>query len=239
MQWIELDSGRAKAQALMDKDLELLLALEKEAKPILHFYEWEGPSATHGYFVDPKDFFHLQEVGKKGLSLARRPTGGGIIFHIWDFAFSVLVPSSSPAFSQNTLENYAFINQAVLEAVKAFHQKMDTMEIIPEDLPSQEETCRYFCMAKPTKYDVVFQQKKIAGAAQRKTRFGYLHQGSISLCMPDKEYLEAVLLPDTKVIDSMFAYSFPLLGKDPTEQDLADGRLKMKELLKKFITRDE
>ncbi len=238
MEWCIVDSGKAPAQQLMDRDSEFLFSLEKDPKPILHLYDWEGDSATYGYFVDPKDFLDLQAAKKRGLHLGRRPTGGGIIFHIWDFAFSVLVPASHPRFSQNTLENYGFVNERVLKAAQSLIPGQAAMEIIPEDLPSWEEKSRFFCMAKPTKYDVVLQGKKIAGAAQRKTKYGYVHQGSVSLCMPDREYLETVLLPGSQVIESMFSCTFPLLGKEATRQDLLDGRRKLKELLKTTITRD-
>jgi lipoate-protein ligase A len=68
-------------------------------------------------------------------------------------------------------------------------------------------------MAKPTKYDVMWEDKKIAGAAQRKTRKGFLHQGTIALVNPNREYLEQILLPGTKVREAMLAHTCPLLGK--------------------------
>jgi lipoate-protein ligase A len=49
-------------------------------------------------------------------------------------------------------------------------------------------------MARPTKYDVMLQGRKIAGAAQRKTKAGFLHQGTIALLCPDPELLGAVEL---------------------------------------------
>ena len=79
-----------------------------------------GDSATFGYFVNPGKFLDLDHVREKGLNLARRPTGGGIIFHLWDMAFSVIVPAHCPEFSMNTLDNYAFVNCVVLEAVGEF-----------------------------------------------------------------------------------------------------------------------
>ena len=59
----------------------------------------------------------LKALEASGLHLARRPTGGGIIFHLTDFAFSVLIPANHPSFSQNTLENYALVNRPVAFAI--------------------------------------------------------------------------------------------------------------------------
>src|ERR1700693_5336560 len=107
MHWKILDTGTRSAEENMQIDARLLEELEDTA--ILHFYDWESPSATYGYFLDPKDFIDLEHAKKRGLDLGRRSTGGGIVFHIWDMAFSVLVPSKASVFSENTLENYFFI----------------------------------------------------------------------------------------------------------------------------------
>src|SRR5690242_16384610 len=104
MDWQILDTGVAPAEKNMAFDAELLENLG--GQPILHFYEWERPSISYGYFIQPSKFLNLNNIKKQGIDLARRPTGGGIVFHLWDMAFSVLVPASSPHFSLNTLENY-------------------------------------------------------------------------------------------------------------------------------------
>ena len=114
-----LDTGTRSAQANMDLDATLLEELEE---PLLHFYDWEGEAATHGYFIQPEKFLNLKRVKAHKLSLARRPTGGGIVFHNCDLAFSVLIPATHPSFSTNPLDNYAFINRRVVEAIAAFCQ---------------------------------------------------------------------------------------------------------------------
>src|SRR5579872_4776074 len=96
-----LDTGVNEADVNMAIDAELLESLESRREPLLHLYEWKDRSATYGYFVKPEEYLDLAAVKRRGLNLARRPTGGGIIFHEWDLAFSVLVPEKSPFFSLN------------------------------------------------------------------------------------------------------------------------------------------
>jgi lipoate---protein ligase len=231
-----VDTGIHSASWIMQKDQDLLNSLELSKKPILHLYEWEGPSATYGHFLHPEEFFTQEALAGKMISLAKRPTGGGIIFHLWDFAFSVLIPASHSLFSQNTLENYQTVNRCVLSSAEEFlHQT--GCSLTPEDGISCGKS-KHFCMAKPTKYDVMLQGKKIAGAAQRKTKSGLLHQGSISLCLPSKDFLLSVLQPDMSVIDSMFSHTFPLLGHKASIEDLIKGKKQIKELLIKHITKD-
>lgn len=236
MQWDVLETPPSSAEAIMSKDAFLLDRLKTEERPILHLYEWQGDSATFGYFTDPAKFLKLDRATKRGLDLARRPTGGGIVFHIWDLAFSVLVPANCPFFSMNTLENYAFVNRAVLNAVGEFlNIEFKNLSLTPDDAPEMDVSCRKFCMAKPTKYDLMLEGRKIAGAAQRKQRFGYLHQGTIALTMPPPDYLYDILQPETKVLEAIYANTYPLLGNYATGGDIDDARKKLRELLKKYL----
>lgn len=234
MDWKIIETGPHFATEIMQKDRDLLDSLAGEKSPILHFYEWKTPSVTYGHFLDPLKFFSMEGVEKEGISLARRPTGGGIIFHLWDFAFSALVPAADKAFSQNTLENYAYINEGVLSAVQDFLQIRSGIELTPQDGDLMGIGSQHFCMAKPTKYDVMVHGKKVAGAAQRKTKSGFLHQGSISLMMPCPKILETVLLPDLSVLEAMKFFTYPLLRK---EDNLSSARLQIKQLLQQHLTK--
>jgi lipoate---protein ligase len=237
MEWEILDTGSASAEAIMRKDAALLESLSSRCAPILHFYQWEGDSATYGHFVRPYDFLDLEKVKKRGLQLARRPTGGGIVFHAWDLAFSVLVPMSCPFFSMNTLENYALVNNAVLCAVRKFLKEKAELQLTPSDSFELDSDCRRFCMAKPTKYDVMLGARKIAGAAQRRQKGGFLHQGTIALTMPPEDYLRDVLLSGTRVLEAMQAHTFPLLGMAASQEELAQARCHLRELLKESFNK--
>jgi len=229
MGWNILETKATSASANMALDAQLLENLGGQEKPILHLYEWERESATFGYFIKPEELLNLEEAEKRGIDLARRPTGGGVVFHVWDLAFSVLVPSKSPLFSTNTLDNYNLVNRVVKEVVQEFIGQ--EMNLTPDDAPFQDQICTHFCMARPTKYDVMLEGKKIAGAAQRKTKDGFLHQGTIALMRPDEELLTA-LLPSAAVREAMMQTTFPLL-KDP--RDLREGRQELCEHLKRHF----
>lgn len=231
--WNVLDTGMQSAESNMQLDAQLLQNLDQHTLPILHFYDWERDSATYGHFIAPKDYLNLDAVQKKDLHLAKRPTGGGIVFHLWDLAFSVLIPAKHPYFSESTLDNYAFVNNAVLAAVSEFLSGRP--ELIPCNAEAFDSSCTRFCMAQPTKYDVVLQGKKIAGAAQRKTKKGFLHQGTIALKMPSEQYLREVLKEETKVLEAIQAHTFPLLQED---DDLTEGRNLLKQTLEKYMTQE-
>lgn len=194
-------SGVGDAQDNMDEDARLLSEMAGAVDPIIHLYRWKGHSATYGIFVDPFSLLNRQAVELYGLSLGKRPTGGGVTFHQWDLAFSVLVPASHGAYSINTLDNYAFVNQAVVRTVRQFKAKFP--RLLQEESLDVSSVIKQFCMAKPTRYDVIDQGRKIGGAAQRRTRYGFLHQGSIFLVPPDMDQLAALLSEFPEVCDAM------------------------------------
>lgn len=157
----------------------------EDPKPCLRFYEWNGPSATYGYFLNPSDYFKTDS----DLGLARRPTGGGVILHVDDLAFSIIVPASHPFYALNSLHSYQMINSLVLQAIQKVIPSKELY--LQEDLP--EAPRGGFCMAKATKYDLLHDGKKVGGAAQRKTKKGLLHQCSLCLEMPAPAILAQLL----------------------------------------------
>lgn len=235
MDWKYLDTGKRSAAENMALDTALLEDLKEEKQAILHLYDWTQDAATYGHFIDPSKFLNLKGVEHFSLDLAKRPTGGGIIFHNCDLAFSVIVPSTHPAFSLNPLDNYAFINNRVITAIKQMIEL--PADLLPDEPIALDEHCKNFCMAKPTKYDVMIQGKKVGGAAQRKSKYGYLHQGSISIGLLPEEYLCQVLTPQTQVIEGMRANSFSLLGENWTKNELVEARLELRSaLIKAFVS---
>lgn len=219
-----LQTEKASAEENMLFDSKLLEELEPKDSPILHLYEWEFPSATYGHFIDPDRFF----ISEKKISTARRATGGGIIFHTCDLAFSLLIPSEHPHFSVNTMENYAFVNRAVIEAIENWMGKEKVLSLLEEASSDPAHSLHSFCMARPTRYDVILYGKKVGGAAQRRKRQGLLHHGTISLGLPSEELLLNVLIEGDKVSKSIRKSSHSLLGENWTQKELAQASEEMK-----------
>ena len=84
--------------------------------------------------------------------------------------------------------------------------------------------------ARPTKYDVILHGKKIAGAAQRKKKQGYLHQGSICFTLPDYNFLKKVFLNED-ILKAIFANSCPLVD----EKEIIEKEMKR---LKNIISKN-
>lgn len=228
--WKVIDSGKKSASEIMKLDEKLLNEMKPDDEPIIHFYEFVKPSFTFGVFVKPEDIMN-QKVFIKDFDFSKRPTGGGVLFHVWDFAFSCLIPKNHPGFKDDVMDSYKYINDKVAEALKDFITKEGDFSLLPIEPEPLDPHCKNFCFAKPTKYDVMYGGKKLAGAAQRRKQQGYLHQGSISLIMPDFKVLKPLFPETSKVLDAMQMHTFPLLGPDATQKDAENARQKIKQKL--------
>ncbi|MGD9895783.1 MAG: biotin/lipoate A/B protein ligase family protein [Candidatus Methylacidiphilaceae bacterium] len=133
--------------------------------PLLRIYEWEESAVSIGYFQ------RWEEV-PRGRPFVRRWTGGGMVDHAADVTYTVIVPRSHPAADLSTLDAYRLFHGAVYQALLSLGF---AVELAAESDP--EPSAR--CFARPVRFDVMAGITKVAGAAQRRTREGLLHQGSI------------------------------------------------------------
>ena len=141
---------------------------EQVEGPMLRVYQWSEPTVTFGYFEKISD---VQQT-RPGAKWMRRWTGGGVVDHGCDFTYSLIVPTSHPLVQGRRAESYGIIHQAVADFVRK------TCDIALE-LASVSIGDGEGCFQKPVPGDLLWNGRKIAGAAQRRTRSGLLHQGSL------------------------------------------------------------
>jgi lipoate-protein ligase A len=225
-----LNTGLASAFENMELDRQILEHLDPDESPILHLYDWKQPSLTYGHFAKVESLLDLEGVKKHQIDHARRVTGGGVTLHFTDLAFSFFMPRNHPLFSDNVLENYAWVNEKVAQALKPFLLKND-IEFYTSCKCSEERERFFFCMAKPTRYDLIIEGKKIGGAAQRKTQRGFLHHGTISLIPPNPNILKDILVDKKEVYEAILSNSFTILDKQASEGQLKELRHTLSEAL--------
>lgn len=231
-----IDSGTKNAHHHMSLDQELLNNLKNCKVPILHFYDWLQDTATYGYFIAPDKYLNMDAVKKYRLDLCKRPTGGGIVFHLTDFAFSILLPSTHSGFSLNPMENYSYINQLIKEAILKFSGISSKVDLLQRDHVENFTDAKNFCMAKPTKYDILLDGLKIGGGAERLTKFGLLHQGTIALTLPQDDYLKEILKSEM-ILSCMKKNSCLLLGENACKASFTSAKLELKALLAEVFSK--
>ena len=157
--------------------------LEGLTVPAVRFYRWRSPALSFGYFGRFADVAKYQ--GNR--DLVRRWTGGGIVFHGEDLTYSILIPANDAAFAESSMWIYEKIHRALCEALVAKGLNAVVAGIgDPGPWSATTRTVRNAlsdasrrCFANPVRADVVINGRKVAGAAQRRTRWGLLQQGSI------------------------------------------------------------
>jgi lipoyl(octanoyl) transferase len=185
---IVYDDGEPRAAALSMAVDEALL--ESVTVPTIRFYRWRRPSLSFGYFgryVDVAPHESEREI-------VRRWTGGGTVFHGEDLTYSVIIPASDPLFSESSMSIYQKIHRAIQKVLVAIDRQAELASAAAVDdrrnrTDSTVGDRRYngdACFANPVRADVMVDGRKVAGGAQRRTRLGILHQGSIHLdVLPD------------------------------------------------------
>ncbi len=144
--------------------------LETATTAAIRFYGWARPSVSFGYFGK---FQEAVEAGP-GRDLVRRWTGGGIVLHGTDLTYSIVVPATNQYLVRSPLDLYSDVHATICETL---HQ--DGVNAVLADAASQKVSDA--CFANPVRSDVLIDGRKIAGAAQRRSRLGLLQQGSIQL----------------------------------------------------------
>ena len=153
--------------------------LETATTAAIRFYGWARPSVSFGYFGKFRD---AQEAGA-GRDLVRRWTGGGIVLHGADLTYSIIVPATNRYLDRSPLDLYSDVHAAICETLLE-----DGLDAVLAAAASQKISDA--CFANPVRADVLIDGRKIAGAAQRRTRAGLLQQGSIQIENLDADFME-------------------------------------------------
>ena len=146
--------------------------LREVRQPVLRLYEWSVPAVSLGYFQPTS-------VAPQGRPFIRRYTGGGLVDHAADITYTIVLPRAHPWMEISAPESYCLIHQGVQAALAACGIASD---LTPEASTKESDAC----FAKPVRFDIVAAEQKLSGAAQRRTREGLLHQGSILLPDPSR-----------------------------------------------------
>lgn len=142
--------------------------LEWSSLPTIRFYHWARPSISFGYFGRFQDVSEFEATH----DLVRRWTGGGIVFHGNDLTYSLVVPISDSARPRMSEEIYREVHVALRDA-------LNQLNLGAEIVTQRPAAGSNACFASPVVADVMIADRKVAGAAHRRTKTGLLHQGSI------------------------------------------------------------
>ena len=166
--WLAIDSGPGDAAFNMAIDEALLEFAPQFSQAVLRFYGWTETAASFGYF---QKFAEVESVTPLR-PLVRRPTGGGLVPHDADWTYSVTIPPQHPWYELRAAESYRRMHEWILRAFASLDVATELAPGCRKEIPGQ-------CFAGYEKSDLLSLGRKIAGAAQRRSKTGLLIQGSI------------------------------------------------------------
>jgi len=166
--WYLLNSGAGPHDFNMALDEALLEAMPRLCRPVLRFYGWTEPAASFGYFQRFAEIEALTALRP----LVRRPTAGGLVPHAADWTYSLAFPTTHPWYALSAAESYRLAHQWI-------HDALEKLRITTQLAPEANRARSGQCFAGFERYDLLWQGRKIAGAAQRRRRDGLLIQGSL------------------------------------------------------------
>lgn len=145
--------------------------LETTRQPVLRIYEWAGDWVSLGYFGKIEE----ARSAFPGVELVRRWSGGGMVDHRKDWTYTVVAPQGEPVAAWRGAESYRRLHAALVQTLGGEGIEARLSE-------GFEETGATLCFENPVSHDLLGSDgRKLAGAGQRRSRQGLLHQGSLGV----------------------------------------------------------
>lgn len=190
-------------------------------RPTLRFFQWEKPSISYGYAVAVEKELDIHYCQSNGIQIVRRITGGGVVFHKCDITFTIVFPENLVPDTGSVLSSYKFINDTFIAGLKNFGIDGGFYDLSEQS--EEKSGGENVCFIKPTKYDVVYEGKKLVGNAQRRKKGYILNHGSLLFSNDYKKMLPCLKVPNPEKMAQMATTIESLAGKGTTRQAVIDA----------------
>ncbi len=179
----------------MATDEAILIAVNEGKSPAtLRFYQWDEPTISLGYFQKYNEVDDLDDtIGK--MPVVRRQTGGGAILHDDELTYSLTMPLDNPLTPTESIEDlYRIVHDAFVEILAQYNI---TATYRGGEDRGNAQRGPFFCFARTHRLDLVIDDDKLLGSAQRRVKNAALQHGSLILKRHFKQQPSAEILPST------------------------------------------
>jgi len=169
------------ATAVYNMELDNLIFDQylQDKVPVLRIYSWQKPSFTYGLSQNPEDEIDLRRCLDDDIGIAKRITGGGILFHDNEITYSFACDKLDVGEPSEVFVSYREICTFLINFYKELKLPacfaLESKDFMNRRAPSN------LCSASCEKYDIVINGKKIGGNAQKRRRSAIFQHGSIPL----------------------------------------------------------
>ena len=191
-----------------------------QARPhtYLRFYQWIRPTLSLGISQKADRVVDLAYCNVHGIDVVQRPTGGKAVLHHRELTYSVI--SNDPAFfpSADISETYCRIANALQSGFRFFG--IETTLAQNCGRISATGPLPAACFAVSNHHEVLWQNQKLVGSAQRRTKNAFLQHGSILIEFDAEPLSKALRLCDISSMGSAVTDLKTCLGSIPPIRDL-------------------
>jgi lipoyl(octanoyl) transferase len=192
--WRLISSPGLSGAANMELDLKLFHDFERGRIPsTLRIYSWQPRCVSHGYAQKLEEEIDVQRAARLGYDVVGRPTGGGIVFHNEaEVTYSLVTALDNPLLPKGLVPSYKKISEAIVHGlVKTVGVKASVKAVRTNNKPARDT----LCFSYPAEYEIVVEERKLAGSAQKRGQRALLQQGSIFVRQPEEPVFSVLKKP--------------------------------------------
>ncbi len=174
--WRLIDSGPCDAYYNMALDEAIAAEVRKgDSPPTLRLYGWDRAAVTLGCFQKTSDI-NIEYCRLHEIPIVRRPTGGRAILHGEELTYSFSAKTDKGPFSHGLLDSYKKISMAFLIALTKIGLRAGAKTEREKGRVLSRST---LCFQSSSFGEILVDNKKLVGSAQKRWNDCLLQQGSI------------------------------------------------------------
>jgi lipoate-protein ligase A len=175
----------------------LQMYTHKGGIPTLRIYGWKPPAISLGFSQTPDDALSLAHCRRNNIDFVRRITGGEAIYHDQEITYSLVCRKSDLNISDSVRKSFRLLTTFVFNA----YRKLGFTPHFASDLANYRHgDASHFCFATIEKFDIIINNKKIGGNAQKRTKDIIFQHGSIPIALDFKK-IKTLINEDLKDVE--------------------------------------
>lgn len=148
------------------------------SQPVLRLYGWQPAALSLGRFQKAGDDLDLTRCSADNLTIVRRITGGGAIWHADELTYSLVCSPAQTPPATSVKDSFRLLTSFLLGFYRVLG--LDSAYAIDLAPPGSRLGQRTpLCFAGKENYDILVNGRKIGGNAQRRSRQIIFQHGSI------------------------------------------------------------
>jgi lipoate-protein ligase A len=153
-----------------------------ETMPALRFYTWDPPTVSIGRFQDMRAAVNAEACKELNIDIVRRITGGRAVLHRKELTYSITARSDDPLFPADVLGTYRVLASGLVAGLRNLGLAAEMVSRTKKNASLVEKRAKdAACFSSPSWYEVLVNERKIVGSAQRRQKGAFLQHGSILL----------------------------------------------------------